>query len=355
MASPSKLGVAAAIGLPIAVVASLLMIILLVVAPGAAACGAGQGGRANPNAVPAEPVAGYSGEQLKNAAFIMNAAIDLGLDRQAQVLGVMTAMGESSLRVINYGDEAGPDSRGLFQQRDSWGSLADRLDPTKSATLFFNALKGVEGWQQLAPTLAIHKVQRNADPFHYEAYQDAAEKVVSALSGATGQCAGGDLRFPLSPGYNMTDDYGPRGDTGVGASTWHPAIDLQHYPNPCGDPVYAIQAGTVTLAMNSQVSIKHPDGYTISYLHMRLADTLVKAGDKVTPGQQIGAVGNEGQSTGCHLDLRINVAGNTNPAIASLKLSQALGAPRPDFVNPEEFYKLFGLELCPPDSCARRY
>ena len=108
MSSPSKLGLAAAIGLPIAVVASLLMVILLVVAPGAAACGAGQGSRANPNAVPAEPIAGYSGEQLKNAAYIMNAAIDLGLDRQAQVLGVMTAMGESSLRVINYGDDAGP-------------------------------------------------------------------------------------------------------------------------------------------------------------------------------------------------------------------------------------------------------
>ncbi|WP_430648129.1 M23 family metallopeptidase [Agromyces sp. GXS1127] len=355
MSSPSKLGLAAAIGLPIAVVASMLMVFLLVVAPGAAACGAGQGSRANPNAVPAEPIAGYSGEQLKNAAYIMNAAIDLGLDRQAQVLGVMTAMGESSLRVINYGDEAGPDSRGLFQQRDSWGSLADRMDPTTSAALFFQRLMTVEGWQQLTPTLAIHKVQRNADPFHYERFQDAAEKVVSALAGASGQCAGGDLRFPLSPGYNMTDDYGPRPDTGVGASTWHPAVDLQHSPNPCGDPVHAIQTGTVTLAINSQVSIKHPDGYTISYLHMRIEDTLVKAGDKVTPGQQIGAVGNEGQSTGCHLDLRVNVAGNTNSQIATLQLSQALGGPRANFVNPEEFYKLFGLELCPPDSCARRY
>ena len=88
-------------------------------------------------------------------------------------------------------------------------------------------------------------------------------------------------------------------------------------------------SGTVVLAINSQVSIKHPDGFTISYLHMRLQDTTVKAGDQVTPGQQIGAVGNEGQSTGCHLDLRINVTGNTNPQIATLQLSQALGAPDP--------------------------
>lgn len=352
----AKSGTVAAAVVPLVVIAGLFALIILVITPGAAAaCGVGQGSRANPNAVPTEPVAGYSGEQLTNAAHIMNAAIDLKLDRPAQVLGVMTAMGESSLRILDHGDEAGPDSRGLFQQRDSWGSLADRMDPTKSATLFYQRLAAVEGWQALSPTIAIHRVQRNADPFHYERFQDAAEKVVSALSGQSGQCTTGDLRFPLSPGYNMTDDYGPRADTGVGASTWHPAVDLQHYPNPCGDPVYAVMAGTVTLSINSQVSIKHPDGFTVSYLHMRLQDTTVKAGDQVTPGQLIGAVGNEGQSTGCHLDLRVNVAGNTNPQIATLQLSQALGSPRPDFVNPEEFYKLFGLDLCPSETCARSY
>ena len=49
-------------------------------------------------------VAGYSGEQLQNAAAIMNAATSLGLSPRAQLLGVMTAMGESSLRNIVYGD-----------------------------------------------------------------------------------------------------------------------------------------------------------------------------------------------------------------------------------------------------------
>lgn len=131
-------------------------------------------------------VAGYSGDQLENAAAIMNAAATLGLDRQAQIIGVMTAMGESSLHNIDYGDLAGPDSRGLFQQRDSWGTLAQRMDPTTAATLFYERLVGVEGWQTMAPTLAIHEVQRNADANHYARYEDEATAVVEALAGEQG-------------------------------------------------------------------------------------------------------------------------------------------------------------------------
>ncbi|WP_418605936.1 hypothetical protein [Georgenia sp. SUBG003] len=80
-------------------------------------------------------VNGYSGAQLANAAAIINAGADLGLSVRDQTIGVMTAMGESGLEVLDHGDEAGPDSRGLFQQRDNgaWGTLEQRMDPTASA------------------------------------------------------------------------------------------------------------------------------------------------------------------------------------------------------------------------------
>lgn len=356
MAAP-KTGTILAITLPVLLIASLLGLILIVLAPGAAAvCGTGQGGRADPADVPDGDVAGYSGEQLINAAHIMNAALDAGLDRPAQVLGVMTAMGESSLIVLDYGDEAGPDSRGLFQQRDSWGPLEDRMDPTTSALMFFERLAAVDGWAQMEATLAIHKVQRNADPYHYEKYQDAAEKVVSALSGAVGQCASGDIVLPLSPGYNMTSDYGPRVIDIPGASSWHAAVDLQHWPNNCDDPVYAIAPGTVTFVGEFQVTLKHPDGYDVSYLHMWQDDVLVAVGQQVDAGAQLGATGNSGPSGGCHLDLRINVDGNTNAQVAALTIAKELGAPEQywGFVNPEEFYALFGIELCGED-CGRNF
>ena len=73
--SSSKLGVAAAIGLPTAVVASLLMIILLVIAPGAAACGAGQGGQAAGRGQAASGVHDTSSMRRPRGFFISSASV----------------------------------------------------------------------------------------------------------------------------------------------------------------------------------------------------------------------------------------------------------------------------------------
>src|ERR1700760_2000495 len=85
-------------------------------------------------------VDGYSGDQLANAAAIINAGTALGVGIEGDEIGVMTAMGESGLRILDYGDQAGPDSRGLFQQRTFWGTLAQRMNASDSATLFFQRL-----------------------------------------------------------------------------------------------------------------------------------------------------------------------------------------------------------------------
>ena len=146
------------------------------------------------------PIDGYAGDQLVNAAAIMNAGAALGLDTTGQTIGVMTAMGESSLRNITYGDDiqgvTNPDgtptsSIGLFQQQKWWGTTAQRMDPTQSATLFFQRLVNVPGWQRMAPTAAAHAVQRNADPNHYTRYLDTAQAIVAGLIGADAACAAG--------------------------------------------------------------------------------------------------------------------------------------------------------------------
>ncbi|WP_448889240.1 M23 family metallopeptidase, partial [Enterobacter hormaechei] len=96
--------------------------------------------------------------------------------------------------------------------------------------------------------------------------------------------------------------------------------------------------GTVTLSSSLWLSIKHPDGFVVSYLHMYKSERLVDVGDTVSAGQQIGVVGNVPPSGGCHLDLRINKNGTTNQAVAALQEATALGAPAQyaGFVNPEE-------------------
>ncbi|TLM83685.1 CHAP domain-containing protein [Pseudarthrobacter sp. NamE2] len=150
---------------------------------------------------------GYTEEQLKNAATIMGAGKALNLSVKGQMISVMVSLGESGLRVLDYGDGPGPDSRGLFQQRDNggWGSYADRMDPTISATNFIEALQKVEGWELLEPTLAGNKVQRNADPYHYQKYWPEAVKIVQALSDGKFSLEGSDCAIPGQSGAG--DDY----------------------------------------------------------------------------------------------------------------------------------------------------
>ena len=133
--------------------------------------------------VPRGPVAGYCQPQLEIAAQIMRAAQSTGIGTHTQAVGVMTAMGETGLRNLDYGDAAGPDSRGIFQQRDNgaWGTLADRMDPYTASVDFFAKLKRVPGWQTMSPTLLAHAVQANADPDYYAQYWPEAEQIVAAL------------------------------------------------------------------------------------------------------------------------------------------------------------------------------
>jgi surface antigen len=182
------IGVLAFLLVPIIVIAALFAFILLLASP-AAACTV-PAAAVDVTKIPTTPIDGYSGVQLQNAAAIMNAANALGLDGNAQIIGVMTAMGESGLIVLDHGDTAGPDSRGLFQQRDNgaWGTLADRMDPTISATNFFKKLMTIPNWQNLSPTIAAHDVQGNADPDFYTKFLVPASDVVAALGGQATSC-----------------------------------------------------------------------------------------------------------------------------------------------------------------------
>ncbi|WP_432524022.1 M23 family metallopeptidase [Kineococcus sp. SYSU DK006] len=281
--------------------------------------------------VPAGSVAGYSGEQLANAAAIINAGAALGLSVRGQTIGVMTAMGESSLKVLDRGDAVGPDSRGLFQQRanGAWGSYSDRMDPTISATNFFRALTRMANWETLSPTEAAHRTQRNADPYHYARYWDAAVQVVTALSGnvsieglnsgaGENPCAAGGSFTAVSDGGwakpsdgPITSRFGRRRAPTAGASTMHKGIDLA--PG-CEKPIWAAAAGVVIHSgtgsgFGHYIAIDHGGGVVTRYGHMYAGGLLVKTGDKVTAGQQIARIGSDGTSTGCHNHFEVVVGG----------------------------------------------
>jgi len=147
-----------------------------------------------PQAFPATGVDGWRGDQLENAAIIVSTAREMGFERNGQIIGVMAAMGESSLHNIDYGDwetsgVTNPDgsrtsSIGLFQQQSWWGSAEERMDAATAATKFYARLGRIAGWEKLPPSHAINRVQINSDREHYARFADDAASVVDALSGA---------------------------------------------------------------------------------------------------------------------------------------------------------------------------
>lgn len=162
----------------------------------------------------------------------------------------------------------------------------------------------------------------------------------------------GELVLPLAAPYVLTDAYGPRIAPTAGASSNHPAVDLV---GGAGAPVYAIRAGRVESAGEGSLFIASPDGTRIGYLHMHAAELLVAVGDEVGAGAQLGVVGNAGPSTGAHLDLRIDVAASSDEAARALPTHPGVDADSPGarYIDPEDFFRMHGLELCPADWCGR--
>ena len=289
----------------------------------------------------------FTGAQLSNAAHILGAGRDVGLGARDQVIGVMTAIGESTLQVLDHGDTAGPDSRGLFQQRDNgaWGSYSDRMDPRVSAGNFFAALLAVAERDALTPSEAAHRVQGNADPLHYAKYWQAAVGVSETISGqgidlvhapvgagsgcgSASAAAGGGAATSVGPGGwatpgsgGITDTYGNRFHPTDLEWRMHNGIDLA--AGGCGGQIWAAQAGTVVGAApdssgNGTIRIDHGGGLVTKYLHMEADGYLVEVGATVTAGQQIGVTGTSGQSTGCHLHFEVVVDGSRVDPLAFL-------------------------------------
>ncbi|UZT28704.1 tape measure protein [Nocardia phage NS-I] len=114
---------------------------------------------------------------------IAKAALDLGMGKRGATIGEATALVESGDPLKMWANNADPvsltfphdavgsdgSSSGLFQQQNNgaWGTTADRMDPYRSAAMFFKGLKGVQGWETMDPGAAAQAVQRSAFPDKY--------------------------------------------------------------------------------------------------------------------------------------------------------------------------------------------
>lgn len=130
----------------------------------------------------------WSAEQVGNAKVIINVGRQVGASDRDILIALMAGFQESGLRNLNYGDR---DSIGMFQQRTPWGTRADRLDPAKSARMFF--LGGAQGQRglldfknrdQMSLGQAAQKVQVSAFPGAYDKWQDESAGLLKELGGS---------------------------------------------------------------------------------------------------------------------------------------------------------------------------
>ncbi len=143
------------------------------------------------NALNCPKLTPLSDEMEQNALEIIRIGRDLGIGDYGIVIALATAMQESSLRNIGFGDR---DSVGLFQQRPSahWGTKQQILNPEYAIRAFYGGAKSptkgvarglldISGWRNLPLTEAAQAVQISAHPSAYAKWEPSAWRWLKQL------------------------------------------------------------------------------------------------------------------------------------------------------------------------------
>lgn len=141
-----------------------------------------------PAAVPALEL---DAEQIANAQLIIRIGRELGVSDRGIVIALGTAMQESWLRNLDWGDR---DSEGLFQQRPAsgWGTAEQVRDPDRATRAFFGGpgdpngsltrgLLDIPGWESMPYADAAQSVQISAYPDRYAQWEQPATTWLTVL------------------------------------------------------------------------------------------------------------------------------------------------------------------------------
>lgn len=126
--------------------------------------------------------------------------------------------------------------------------------------------------------------------------------------------SGGTFCWPAPSYTRISDEYGNRIHPTLGVPQFHNGLDMAA---PGGSPILAAEGGVVVAAaynstMGNYIMISHGSGLVTIYMHA--SALYVSSGQTVTRGQQIGAVGTTGRSTGNHLHFSVRLNGSyVNP------------------------------------------
>lgn len=161
-----------------------------------------------------------------------------------------------------------------------------------------------DGWRPMQDRGSASENHR--DHVHINVKAGAKTTGANTTAGTSGRCD--EVVYPIPAAYVGADNHSWH-DSGPAWSTWHSGTD---FGAPCGTPVYAAHAGTIEVDTTQgwagpwlvKVSTG-PGALTTWYAHME--KLTVSRGETVSPGQQIGMVGNQGNSFGCHLHFEVHL------------------------------------------------
>lgn len=165
-----------------------------------------------------------------------------------------------------------------------------------AAAFLYNYERPAELPQPKRGTQALEWARKLSD----EGYQDARNNL---------------FIYPVSIFLKITQSYDATNHTGLDLG-WSSVIGGN------SQPIVASQRGTVITAVDgygndlsagygNYVVIEHADGVYTLYGHMAKGSVKVSVGDVVTRGQQIGNMGDSGNSHGNHLHFEYRVGGNS--------------------------------------------
>ncbi|MFE7810773.1 C40 family peptidase [Streptomyces sp. NPDC057433] len=273
-------------------------------------------------------------EQVPNAATIVAAGLSLDVPKKGQIIALATAMQESRLRNLGYGDR---DSLGLFQQRPSqgWGSAQQIHDPVYASEQFYKHLLKVDGWQQMTVTQAAQAVQKSGLPDAYAQWESLATALQSAIAKtfpgtgddaddkdtnqgekpststtgcASGQDGSGFGRIPegsVPKGYSIPKEADPKARKAIEWAMhqlgtlyqWGGSCTNAHGSDPMGrcdcsslmQQAYAHAGITLTRTTYTQVN----EGKAVSPAHLKPGDLIFNRGTAARP-EHVGMYMGEG-------------------------------------------------------------
>lgn len=171
----------------------------------------------------------------------------------------------------------------------------------------------------LVQSLESYKAAKQAEEDRLDSEMSAVNDEIAAISRQEAAAGGaslysGTFTWPAPGNTASSSAYGWRIHPIYGTRKYHAGEDI---PAPTGAPIVAAASGTVSTAgwvsgYGNYTVINHGGGVMTAYGHQ--SAIYVSVGQQVTAGDQIGAVGSTGNSTGPHLHFEVYINGSTvNP------------------------------------------